>query len=88
MEEKHYRIIWVLDVEASSPMEAIKQAIESMPTAANPDSIATVFDVKELNQNSEVVKTQRIDLLEESEDKEIDNLEKDLWNSPTGSPEV
>jgi hypothetical protein len=100
MEEKHYRITWVIDVEASSPLEAIKRAIEYMPKELNTESIPSygLWSVEELE----------IDLSEEEpdpargyshyetdkiftkpdEDKEVDNLEKELWNSPTGTPDV
>jgi hypothetical protein len=46
--EKQFRITWSIDEWAENPIDAIKKAIESMPTEANPDSIATVFEVIEV----------------------------------------
>jgi hypothetical protein len=88
MEEKHYRIIWTIDQFAESPLEAIKQAIASMPNG-NPSSIATLFTVEEIDSKNKIASTQEIDLLSnEHEDKIINDLEQSLWDSPTGSPDV
>lgn len=38
-----YRVTWDIDIEADSPEEAAKKALEIQ---RRPDSIATVFDVQ------------------------------------------
>lgn len=56
-EEKEYRVIWEIDIVASSPREAAKQALEIQ---RDPESLATVFDILDEDGDSH-----RVDLLEE-----------------------
>lgn len=62
--EKRYVIKWEIDEFASSPLEAIKKAIQAMPVEANEDTLATVFDVEELDENGKTVNKFQIDVLE------------------------
>ena len=45
--DKEYRVTWEIDVSAESPLDAVKQAHEM---ARDPDSIATVYGVREVGQ--------------------------------------
>ena len=47
-----YQVTWTIDVEAESPGEAAKQALEMQRAA---DSTATVFEVKDARGNVEQV---------------------------------
>lgn len=38
----HYRVTWVIDIEAETPQAAAEQALAIQ---RNPESIATVFDI-------------------------------------------
>lgn len=44
---RQYRVLWEIDIEASSPREAAEKALA---IHRKPDSIATVFDVREAKQ--------------------------------------
>lgn len=55
-EEKEYRVIWEIDIVASSPIEAAKQALEIQ---RNPESLATVFAIFDEDGDFH-----RVDLLE------------------------
>lgn len=50
-EEKRYLVKWEIDEYATSPEEAIAKAILAMPVPANEETLATVFDVIEYNEN-------------------------------------
>lgn len=64
--EKRYLVKWEIDEFAETPLEAIRKAIAAMPTDSNPDTLATVFSVEEIDINSnKVVATHEIDLLDE-----------------------
>jgi len=45
---KLYRVTWVIDLEADSPEEAARKALEIQ---RDPDSTATVFEVQEHHQD-------------------------------------
>lgn len=63
--EKRYVVKWEIDQVGENPLEAIKQAILALPHVGNSDTLATVFDVVELDINTnEVIKTYQIDILE------------------------
>lgn len=64
-EEKEYRVIWEIDIVASSPREAAKQALEIQ---RDPESLATVFDILDEDGDSH-----RVDLLEETA-AELDSI--------------
>jgi len=67
--EKRFLIKWEIDEFAETPLEAIKKAIKAMPTDSNPDTMATIFDVEEIDINSnKVVATHQIDILELEEE--------------------
>jgi hypothetical protein len=61
---KLFRIMWEIDMEANSPLEAVKKAIEVFPHERNEDTLATIFDVKELGDASDVLNRVQIDTLE------------------------
>lgn len=63
--EKRFVIKWEIDQFAENPLEAIQKAIEAFPHENNPDTLATVFDVVEKDENGKVVNEVQIDLLEE-----------------------
>jgi len=68
--EKRFTIKWEIDEFAENPLEALKKAIAAFPHEGNEDTLATVFDVEEIDINSnKVITTHQIDLLDE-EDKE------------------
>lgn len=68
--EKHYVVTWKIDEWANTPEEAIAKAILSMPVPSNEDSIATVFEIVEVNKNK-FVQPMEIDTLElEDEERE------------------
>jgi hypothetical protein len=46
-----YRVTWVINVEADSPMDAAKQALEIQ---RDPKSTATIFDVAYSKQHESV----------------------------------
>ena len=76
--EKRFTIKWEIDQFAENPLEAIRKAIAAMPTENNTDTLATVFDVEEIDENGKVVSKVQIDLLDEEEDefqKELDEEE-------------
>lgn len=52
-----YRLVWEIDIDAASPLEAAKEALAVM---RDPSSIATVFDVFTLEKQI------RVDLEDES----------------------
>lgn len=58
-----YRVMWEIDIVASSPREAAKKALEIQ---RNPDSWATVFRVVPFESNGEAVD---VDLLLDEEEK-------------------
>lgn len=64
-EEKEYRVVWEIDIVASSPREAAKQALEIQ---RDPESLATVFDILDEDGDSH-----RVDLLEETA-SELDTI--------------
>lgn len=64
--EKRFVVKWEIDEYADSPLEAIRKAIEALPHEHNEDTLATVFDVEELDENGKVVSTSQIDVLEEN----------------------
>lgn len=75
--EKHYVVTWKIDEFTSNPLEAIRKAIAALPHEQNEDTIATVFDVEEIDGNGKVVKTFQIDVLEEDSNPfDIDDLNK------------
>ena len=73
--EKVYRITWTIDQNAKNPLEAIMKAIEAMPVNEHEDTLATVFDVAEVDENGKEIKgTQtQIDILDE-----LDEFQKEL----------
>jgi hypothetical protein len=80
--EKRFTIKWEIDYFATSPLEAIQKAIAAFPTEGN-DTLATVFDVEEIDGNGKIVNKVQIDLLDEEDDEfetELDNeaLEKTM----------
>lgn len=62
--EKRYLVKWEIDEFAENPLEAIKKAIAAMPTDSNEDTLATVFDVEEIDENGKTVDKFQIDVLE------------------------
>lgn len=58
MSERHYTVTWTIDVWADSPEEAAHKALR---TQRDNDSIATVFDIKDM----ETQETETIDTLAE-----------------------
>jgi len=62
---REFRVTWTIDENATNPLEAIRKAIAALPHEQNEDTIATVFDVEELDENSKVIATHQIDTLEE-----------------------
>lgn len=65
---RHFLVCWEIDEFADTPLEAIRQAIAAFPHAGNPDSLATIFDVRELDECGQVVRLHSIDLEEEDEE--------------------
>lgn len=73
--EKRFTIKWEIDQFAENPLEAIRKAIAAMPTENNTDTLATVFDVEEIDENGKVVSKVQIDLLDEDvQDRENDTV--------------
>lgn len=69
--EKQFRIVWKIDKWANSPEEAIAKAILSMPVPSNEETLATVFTVTEMDENSKPAKKSvNIDTLELEEGSE------------------
>lgn len=62
--EKRFTITWTIDQFAHTPLEAIKKAIEAMPKD-NEETLATVFDVEEVDENGKTVNKVQIDILED-----------------------
>lgn len=62
--EKRFVVKWEIDEFAQNPLEAIKKAILALPHNGNEDTLATVFDVEELDVNGKLVKKFQIDVLE------------------------
>jgi hypothetical protein len=61
----HYRVLWQIDIEAGSPEQAARHALEIQ---RKHDSIATVFDVLEVDSSCvRVISSERIDLTPEEE---------------------
>ncbi len=58
--EKHYLVTWQIDEFADSPEQAAKQALERQ---RNPESIATIFTVVDVDDKFQKVST--IDVLED-----------------------
>jgi hypothetical protein len=83
--EKHYVVIWKIDEWASSPLEAVQKAIKALPHERNEESIATVFDVEEINGSGKVVRTIQIDALEEGSnpfnDEDLKKAETEIHES-------
>ena len=69
---KDYRVTWVIDLEAESPMLA---AIEALAIQRDRDSIAVVFHVQELGPGLEPGKKVRVDLMRLAQDVEADQEE-------------
>lgn len=65
-QERSYRVVWTIDIEAGSHGEAASKALNIQ---RNPESLATVFDVS-LPMGGPVVDTRRIDLLADMKDEE------------------
>lgn len=64
--EKRFTIKWEIDEFAENPLEALRKAILAMPVEANEQTLATVFNVEEIDINSnKVVATHQIDILED-----------------------
>lgn len=64
--EKRFTIKWEIDEFAETPLEAIRKAIAAFPHENNNDTLATVFDVEEIDINSnKVIATHQIDILDE-----------------------
>lgn len=77
--EKRYVIKWEIDEFATSPLDAIRKAILSFPHEKNEDSQATVFDVEEIDINSnKVVNKIQIDTLDEGCNPFQDNKEETI----------
>lgn len=79
--EKRFTIKWEIDEFAETPLEAIRKAIAAFPHENNNDTLATVFDVEEIDINSnKVIATHQIDILDEDglPIEEKDEFEKEL----------
>ena len=57
--ERHYLVTWRIDSHAATPQDA---AMEALIIQRDPNSVATVFEVKDLGTGVET----RVDLEEES----------------------
>jgi hypothetical protein len=66
---KEYRVTWEIDIDADSPEEAAQKALDIQ---RNPESMATVFDVfepdEEANDNA---KHFRVDLMEDDPEERV-----------------
>lgn len=73
-----YRVKWEIDIEADSPREAAEKALA---IHRNPDSIATVFDIKEDKGKNphRWGRTVHIDLTPQNED-ELESAVSDVSN--------
>jgi hypothetical protein len=72
--EKRFQIKWEIDQFAENPLEAIRKAIAAFPHENNEDTLATVFDVQEIDENGKVVNTEQIDLLDEEESNNQEDI--------------
>ncbi len=71
--EKRFLIKWEIDEFASTPLEAIRKAIAAFPHENNNDTLATVFDVEEIDINSnKVLSKVQIDILDGVEEESVD----------------
>lgn len=65
---KRYLVVWEIDIDADTALDAARQALE---IHRDKDSIAVVFDVIEADSNGEANgEAQRIDLLDIDNDNE------------------
>lgn len=76
--EKRFLIKWEIDEYATTPLEALRKAIEAMPVPSNEDTQATVFDIEEIDEKGKVVSKIQIDVLDEGCNPFEDEFEKEL----------
>jgi hypothetical protein len=65
--KKRFTIKWEIDEFAETPLEALRKALLALPCEENKDTLATVFEVSEIDINTNAVKnTVQIDILEQN----------------------